>query len=342
MPQAPVRRRRATREAISGDRVGARRATIVHAPVRRNVPWEDAATDFLRDKKGEGRSGATLELYESYLSDSRIAAWRTDHGIEDIGDVTAESLKALRDELIGAGLSLQGGVSGRLRVMRNFLRWCRRNGYEADPDAGDVHPPQVKWENIEPATISKLQERTLYQAARSDRDRFLLRFMINTGLRVSEVVGITLQSIEEIDLPDGTRERILRVRQGKGRKDRHVPLNTRAFPRFDREIADYVRAVRGTSARCPALFLTPADRVAEPTAYRPLTSSAIQSLFGRLALDTGIRIHPHMCRHTMASRWISSGVPPSVVKRALGHSSMRMVERYVHFDAAGLAAAARE
>jgi integrase/recombinase XerD len=337
-----VRRRRASREAISGERLGARRAGIVHAPVRRNVPWEDAATDFLRDKKGEGRSVATLELYESYLSDSRIATWRADHGIDDIGDVTAESLKGLRDELIDAGLSLQGGVSGRLRVMRNFLRWCRRNGYEADADAGDVHPPQVRWENIEPATISKVQERTLYQAARSDRDRFLLRFMLNTGLRVSEVEGITLQSVEEIDLPDGTRERILRVRQGKGRKDRHVPLNTRAFPRFEREVADYVRTVRGRSARCAALFLTPAGRSAEPAAYRPLTTAAIQSLFARLALDTGIPIHPHVCRHTMASRWISSGVPPSVVKRALGHSSMRMVERYVHFDAAGLAAAARE
>jgi hypothetical protein len=53
----------------------------------------------------------------------------TDHGIEDIGDATAESLKALQDELIDARLPLQGGVSGRLRVMRNFLRWCRRNGY---------------------------------------------------------------------------------------------------------------------------------------------------------------------------------------------------------------------
>jgi integrase len=78
-----------------------------------------------------------------------------------------------------------------------------------------------------------------------------------------------------------------------------VPVNTRAFPRFDREIADYLRTVRGTSARCPALFLTPADRGAEPAAYRRMTTSAIQSLFARLALDNGIRIHPHVCRHTM-------------------------------------------
>jgi site-specific recombinase XerD len=340
MPQAPARRRRTTREVISGERLGARGA-VAATPARRNVPWEDAVVDFLRDKKGEGRAGGTLELYESYLSDSRIAAWRTDYAIREVGDITAEKLKAFRGELIGAGLSLQGGVSGRLRVMRNFLRWCRRNGYEADADAGDVHPPQVRWENVEPRTLTKAEERAVYQAARSDRDRFLFRFLLNTGLRVSEVEGITLASIEEVDLPDGTTERILRVQQAKGRKDRHVPLNTRACPRFDREIATYVRQVRPMATRTQALFLIPSARGADRHAYRPLSTAAIKTLFARLALDTGIPIHPHVCRHTMASRWISAGVPPSVVKRALGHSSMRMVERYVHFDAADLAAAAR-
>jgi site-specific recombinase XerD len=260
---------------------------------------------------------------------------------DTIGDVTAEKLKALRDELIDAGLSLQGGVSGRMRVLRNFLRWARRNGYDSDADAGNVHPPQVKWEDIEPTTLTKTQERALYQAARSDRDRLLVRFLLNTGLRVSEVEGLTLASIEDVDLADGTTERVLRVLQGKGRKDRHVPLNTRAEPRFDREIADYVRTVRPKAARSRALFLIPSERGAEPDTYRLLSTAGIKTLFARLRLDTGIPIHPHVCRHTMASRWISSGVPPSVVKRALGHSSMRMVERYVHFDAADLAAAAR-
>src|SRR5450759_190545 len=112
MPQAPARRRRTTREVISGERLGARRA-VAATPARRNVPWEDAVVEFLRDKKGEGRAGGTLELYESYLSDARVVMWRHDYGIDTIGDVTAEKLKALRDELIDAGLSLQGGVSGR-------------------------------------------------------------------------------------------------------------------------------------------------------------------------------------------------------------------------------------
>jgi integrase/recombinase XerD len=342
MPQIPARGRRPTREVISGERQGPRRRRVlVEAPIRKNVAWEEVAADFLRDKKGEGRAAATLELYESYLSDSRAVMWRRDYAIDAIGDVTAEKLKALRGELIDAGLSLQGGVSGRMRVLRNFLRWARRNGFDSDADAGNVHPPQVKWEDIEPTTLTKTQERALYQAARSDRDRFLVRFLLNTGLRVSEVEGLTLASIEDVDLADGTTERVLRVQQGKGRKDRHIPLNTRAEPRFDREVANYVRTVRPRAARSRALFLIPSERGAEPDTYRPLSTAGIKTLFARLRLDTGIPVHPHVCRHTMASRWISSGVPPSVVKRALGHSSMRMVERYVHFDAAGLAAAAR-
>jgi hypothetical protein len=72
-----------------GPRVGARRAAANGSgSQRRDVPWEEAAIDFLRDKKGEGRSGATLELYESYLSDRRLRTWRQDHGIETIADVS--------------------------------------------------------------------------------------------------------------------------------------------------------------------------------------------------------------------------------------------------------------
>lgn len=70
-------------------------------------------------------------------------------------------------------------------------------------------------------------------------------------------------------------------------------------------------------------------------------ASGVQNLFTRLRREAGISVHPHVCPYTMSSRWIAAGVSPSVARRGLGHSSVRMVERYVHFDAAGLAAAAR-
>jgi site-specific recombinase XerD len=104
--------------------------------------------------------------------------------------------------------------------------------------------PAPRQPQVEPETFSEEEERRLIEAARTDRDRFLIEFMIRTGLRLTEVTNVTLDDI--IDGPEGA---YVRVRQGKGAKDRIVPPRSGAA-RFSRRLGSYIRNTRPPTTRC--------------------------------------------------------------------------------------------
>jgi len=125
-------------------------------------------------------------------------------------------------------------------VIQNFIRFCRREGYEADPDVLEVSGPRRA--QREPETFSQEEEEEeeerLFAALKSrPRDEMMLRFMLRTGLRLQEVCNATVDYI--VDTPQGA---YLRVRQGKGRKDRAVP--------WTRPWSLSAPSWRGTSRRC--------------------------------------------------------------------------------------------
>lgn len=64
----------------------------------------------------------------------------------------------------------------------------------------------------------------------------------------------------------------------------------------------------------------------------PLTTRGIQIVLYRLGQKTGIHVHPHKFRHTFATRALSAGVDVMALQRALGHSTLAMVSRYVHYQ----------
>ena len=185
--------------------------------------------------------------------------------------------------------------------------------------------PAPRQPQVEPETFSEEEERRLIQAAQSDRDRFLIEFMMRTGLRLTEVTNVTLDDI--IDGPDGA---YLRVRQGKGAKDRIVPLDTKTA-RFSRRLGSYIRNTRPASTQYRHLFLSSRT---DPKSkdHKPLKPSAIKTLMKRISEETGIHAHPHKFRHTFATRALRAGVDSLVLQRALGHTTLAMVNRYVHYQ----------
>ena len=207
--------------------------------------------------------------------------------------------------------------------MRNFLGFCMREGWGV-PDEALVAPPP-RQPQIEPETFSEDEERRLIQAARTDRDRFLIEFMMRTGLRLTEVTNVTLDDI--IDGPDGA---YLRVRRGKGAKDRIVPLDTKTA-RFLRRLGNYIRNTRPASTWHQGSS-SPVGRDPTTDDHQPVMPSAIKTLMKRHIDETGIHAHPHKFRHTFATRALRAGVDSLVLQRALGHTTLAMVNRYVHYQ----------
>ncbi|MDQ3689402.1 MAG: tyrosine-type recombinase/integrase, partial [Chloroflexota bacterium] len=138
-------------------------------------------------------------------------------------------------------------------------------------------------------------------AAAAERDRAVVLLLLDTGLRVSEVVGIRLGDLR----PDGSIKVL-----GKGAAERIVPVGGAAR----RAIGTYL-AQRGFGAAGERLFLNQGDQA--------LTTSGVSQLLRRLRRRTGVsvRCNPHTFRHTFAHNYLVNGGDALSLQRILGHSS---------------------
>jgi|SRR5579883_2349986 len=298
-----------------------RERPVTRASSARRSTWEAAVDSFLGDCRRRNLSPATVDTYSSVLSSPRSEDFRKDHGVLAPADLSADRLKAFETDLMGAGLSARS-VMGYHRVLKTFAKFCLAEGYAADDSVLDVAGP--KQQQYEPEVFTADEERRLLEAADNERDRLLVEFMLATGLRLREVEHVTVDDI--VDSPTGA---YLRVRQGKGRKDRIVPLDT-SRNRMSRKLLRYVERSRPSNSPERALFLS--RRVGSDGQYAPLTSRGVQVILYRLGQKIGIHVHPHKFRHTFATRALSAGVDVMALQKALGHTTLAMVSRYVHYQ----------
>jgi site-specific recombinase XerD len=291
--------------------------------------WDSALDSFLADCRRRNLSAATLENYEWHLSGARTQAFIKDHQVSSPDEMTAEMLRELEGELVRAGLSPRS-VDTFHRIFKNFLGYCMREGYGGEARVLEVRGPKLPQQ--EPKTFTADEEKRLRAALKDrPRDLMLVDLMLATGLRLQEVANLTVDDVMES--PQGA---LIRVRQGKGRKDRVVPLDT-PQDRLSARLKRYVDKVRPKTSSERALFLT--DRRGRGGEPVPLSAEAIQTLFKRLSRETGIHINPHKFRHTFATRALSAGVDVMALQKALGHTTLTMVSRYVHYQADDLLAA---
>ncbi len=309
MPQKPVRPHRP------------RPKSTTSAAFSPSSTWDAAVNAFLADCRRRNLSPSTTDTYLSILTSPRTEEFRRDHQVRSTRDLTADQLKAFETELFDAGLS-SGSIVGYHRVLKTFGRFCLEEGYADDDAILQVDGP--KREQYEPEVFTDEEEQRLLAACESERDRLLIEFMLSTGLRLGEVVNVTIDDI--VESPSGA---YVRVRQGKGRKDRIVPLDT-SRRRMSRKVLKYIKDSRPLDSTTRALFVS--RRASADGGYAPLSRRGIQIILYRLGQKTGIHVHPHKFRHTFATRALSAGVDVMALRRALGHTTLAMVSRYVHYQ----------
>jgi site-specific recombinase XerD len=155
----------------------------------------------------------------------------------------------------------------------------------------------------------------------------LFEVIYGAGLRVSEACGLDVDDIEV----DGARAYV-RVRQGKGRKDRIVPIGGKARAALDVYAAQrthrLVAARKGQGSPAPAgaaLFVSRRGLRLGPRAVRRLLTRREQV--------TGTpRVSPHALRHSFATHLLGEGADLRAIQEMLGHSSLRTTQRYAHVD----------
>jgi integrase/recombinase XerD len=230
--------------------------------------------------------------------------------------------------------STTGGSNGRgykarsnarlLSCLRHFYRLLVREGrIDADPSLLLDAP---KLPRSLPKALSETEIEGLLRAPPDTpfglRDRAMLELMYATGLRVSELVGITAAQVN-------LRQGVLRV-IGKGGKERMVPLGDEAAHWLARYVAE-ARPVLLKGGRSDALFVS--NRRAA------MTRQMFWLLVRKYALAAGIaaaRISPHVLRHSFATHLLNHGADLRALQLMLGHSSLSTTQIYTLVAKEGL------
>jgi len=177
-----------------------------------------------------------------------------------------------------------------------------------------------------PEVLSRKEVERLIQSAASPLHRIWLLILYAAGLRREEVVQLKIGDIDSDRM-------LIRIRQGKGRKDRDIMLS----PRLLQELRDYWR---GADPK-PKTYLFP-GKGPHQNADVPMDARSVFDAVQHAARRAGIdkRVHPHTLRHCFATHLLESGADLRTIQLLLGHADLKTTSRYLHLSERHLKAAA--
>ena len=283
------------------------------------IRLEDLLASFRRHLRAAAKAPRTIELYSQSVR--YFSRWLTDRGRAPVLDeLTRHAVAAWLAEL--AETAEPSTVGTRLRGMRRFCRWLVAEGeLEVAPTDGiEIPAPPEKPVPIltddqiaallKTCTVPRgwpgVFDRAVFLGR---RDEVVLRLLLDTGVRVSELCGLELT---DVDL-----DRELAYVTGKGSRPRVVPFGAKTAQALDRYLR--VRALH-PHARSPRLLLGQRG---------PMTPDAARDVLNTRAAQAGVvDVHPHRFRHTFAHRWLAGGGQERDLMMLAGWRSDDMLSRY--------------
>jgi site-specific recombinase XerD len=185
--------------------------------------------------------------------------------------------------------------------------------------------PRMKRNTRRAEVYARSEIEAILTAPTQARDRAFLMTVYASGLRLSEATHLQTKDIDRARMQ-------LRVRNGKGAKERVLPLSQRLL----QELEGYWRTQRQGRPGWDSLWLFLGEE-----ADQPINRSTGQNIYYRAVRKSGVRRKGgiHLLRHSFATQLIESGVELTLVQRLLGHASLLTTARYLHVTAARLDAA---
>ncbi len=289
------------------------------------VPNPPAGSDALIDTFADAvwlEDGLAFNTLVAYRRDLRgLSGWLGPRGVTLASASEADLAQYFADK---HATTLASTANRRLAVLRRFYRWAVRDGCaKHDPTLrlkGARKPPRF------PTALNEDQVETLLRTPDTStvlglRDRAMLELLYATGLRVSELVGLTLS---QLSLTEG----LVRV-FGKGGKERIVPLGEEARVWIERYLKEARGAMLGQRV-ADALFVTQRAH----SMSRQMFWLLIKRYAARGAIEAPLS--PHGLRHAFATHLLNHGADLRVVQLLLGHADISTTQIYTHVARARL------
>ncbi len=253
---------------------------------------------------------------ESYRRDLlQFIGWLDEQSIE-LEKIDRSTVRTYLGSRRDHGLSARSAARA-LSALRGFFRFLVATQVQTSDPTANLRSPSL-WQTVPHALTGEEIDALLAAPDTATtlglRDRAMLETLYATGLRVSELVGLTL---ERVRLDPG----YIRV-IGKGRKERLVPLGESAVSWIDA----YLEGSRSdlNTKRLPELFLNHRGG--------KLTRQGFWKILRGHAVTAGItsRLSPHIVRHSFATHLVENGADLRAVQMMLGHASLTTTEIYTH------------
>lgn len=293
--------------------------------------WPRLTDEFCEWMGSHGYSPRTISNRRGQLA--ALVTWLGERGVTRPVEVTRPMLESYQRYLYhyrkpnGDPLSFRS-QSQRLLPVRAFFRWAARSNHVLYNPASEIELPKVERRLPKPALTAAETEQVLATCDLADplglRDRAMLEVLYSTGVRRSELANL---AIFDLDVERST----LLVRQGKGRKDRMIPIGERAVA----WVMGYLTNVRpglATQQSGTSLFLT-----VDGTPFCPDRLSQI----ARGYVDSsGVPKSGacHLFRHTCATLMLEGGADIRYIQAMLGHAELSTTQIYAQVSIMALQA----
>jgi site-specific recombinase XerD len=270
---------------------------------------ETLAPSWMLSLRAERKSPATLESY-GYAT-TQYASFAAATGMPtDVSVIRREHVEAFLVEV--AETRSASTAEARYRGLRQFFNWCEAEGEIPTSPMAKMKPPKIAEQPVDVPKKEDVQKILATCSTRSHddlRDEAIIRLFADSGLRLSELVGIKL---EDIDLAGG----VVGV-TGKGSRFRLAPFGVKTTKAIDR----YIRIRRShTYADSPMMWLG---------LKGSMTASGVRQMLWRRSTEAAVpRMHPHQLRHYFADRWLASGKQETDLMAITGWKTRTMVSRY--------------
>lgn len=273
----------------------------------------DEYLNFMAVEKGASRN--TIDGYSRDLN--RYAAFIDSLKIRDIREIGTEDLISYLSRLKSEGLAANS-VNRALAALRGFYKYLLREKKLESTPVAHIELARV-WMHL-PDVLSREEMSLLLMQPGSAtpaavRDTAMLELVYATGIRVSELTGLTLNSINwQVGYL---------VAMGKGGKERIVPLGRMAYDQVKRYIEE-ARPLMLKNRQCDILFL---NRLG-----KGLTRQGFWKIVKQYAAKANMvkKVHPHTFRHSFATHLLEGGADLRSVQIMLGHADISTTQIYTH------------
>ncbi len=265
---------------------------------------QDAYTDFILSREAMNVTERTLGFYKFTLS--RIISFLSVQDVQTVACLRAYHFRVILKQLRDSGVS-DSYLHQHARVSKTFLRFCRMEGYIEEEINFEM--PKIASKHLRVLDIDEIRQ--ILACCESPRDKLLITFFVDTGVRLSELCSLNWS---DINVENGS----VVVREGKGKKFRVIGVGIKT-----RRLLLKYKSLIGNEKSAPE---SPLFQTVHGKRFTPM---GLRSVLIRLSEKSEVEFSAHVLRRSFAKLSVKAGMNLIYIQSLMGHSNIETTRNYV-------------